>query len=252
MMAALGHERTFDVCCLSMSAATTRLRRLLIAVSLQAADLPSPKACYLAPSRIGCSSSDLGSKFNRDPDAMGEGMASIAQTVWLAARNLIAALMLLALGVHPSFAQIVAFGASNTAGYGVGSGEAFPARIEALLHAKGYNVSVANAGISGDTTSGMLSRIDSAVPRGTKLVLLAITNYNDSRRGVDPSQHTANAASIVGHIRALGAKVIMVRFSEVPGSSYRQPDGRHLTAQGHAMLAQRLLPQVIAALGRAR
>jgi len=99
---------------------------------------------------------------------MGEGMASIAQTVWLAARNLIAALMLLALGVHPSFAQIVAFGASNTAGYGVGSGEAYPARIEALLHAKGYNVSVANAGISGDTTSGMLSRIDSAVPRGTK------------------------------------------------------------------------------------
>lgn len=65
-----------------------------------------------------------------------------------------------------------------------------PARIGVLLHAKGYNVSVANAGISGDPTSGMLSRIDSAVPRGTKLVLLGITNYNDSRRGVDPSQHT--------------------------------------------------------------
>ena len=159
--------------------------------------------------------------------------------------------MLLTLGGHPSFAQIVAFGASNTAGYGVGSGEAWPARLAALLHAKGYNVSVANAGVSGDTTSGMLSRIDSAVPRGTKLVLLAITNYNDSRRGIDPSHHTTNAASIVGHIRALGAKVIMVRFSEVP-RSYRQPDGVHLTAQGHAMLVQRLLPQVVAALGRAR
>jgi len=179
-------------------------------------------------------------------------MASIAQAVWLAARNLSAALALLALRVNPSFAQIVAFGASNTAGYGVGSGEAWPARLAALLHANGYNVSVANAGVSGDTTSGMLSRIDSAVPRGTKLVLLAITNYNDSRRGIDPSHHTTNAASIVGHIRALGAKVIMVRFSEVPGSSYRQPDGVHLTARGHAMLAQRLLPQVVAALGRTR
>jgi acyl-CoA thioesterase I len=179
-------------------------------------------------------------------------MVSIAQTVWHATRNVSAALMLLALGVHPSFAQIVAFGASNTAGFGVGSGAAWPARLEELLHAKGYNVSVANAGISGDTTTGMLGRVDSAVPRGTKLVLLAITNYNDSHRGVDPSQHTANSASIVGHIRALGAKVIMVRFSEVPGRNYRQRDGRHLTAEGHVLLAERLLPHVVAALGRAR
>jgi acyl-CoA thioesterase I len=179
-------------------------------------------------------------------------MLSFAKTVWLAARNLSAALMLLALGVHPSLSQIVAFGASNTAGYGVGSGAAWPARLEALLHEKGYNVSVANAGISGDTTTGMLSRVDSAVPRGTKLVLLAITGYNDSHRGVNPSQHTANSAAILGHIRALGAKAIMVRFSDVPGSSYRQFDRRHLTAQGHALLAQRLLPQVVAALGRAR
>jgi acyl-CoA thioesterase I len=179
-------------------------------------------------------------------------MVSIAQTVWHVTRNVSAALMLLASGVHPSFAQIVAFGASNTAGFGVGSGAAWPARLEELLHAKGYNVSVANAGISGDTTTGMLGRVDSAVPRGTKLVLLAITNYNDSHRGVDPSRHTANSASIVGHIRALGAKVIMVRFSEVPGRNYRQRDGRHLTAEGHVLLAERLLPHVVAALGRAR
>jgi hypothetical protein len=58
-------------------------------------------------------------------------MASIAQTVWLAARNLSAALALLALEVHPSFAQIVAFGASNAAGCGVRSGKAWPARLEA-------------------------------------------------------------------------------------------------------------------------
>jgi hypothetical protein len=43
----------------------------------------------------------------------------------------------------------------------------------------------------------------------------------------------------------------MVRFSELPGSSYRQPDCRHLMAQGHALLAQRLPPHVVAVLGRA-
>jgi hypothetical protein len=48
----------------------------------------------------------------------------------------------------------------------------------------------------------------------------------------DSSQHAANATSIVGDIRALGAKVMMVRFSEVPGSPFRQPDCRHLMAQG--------------------
>jgi hypothetical protein len=64
------------------------------------------------------------------------------------------------------------------------------------------------------------------------------------------TQHAANTTSIVGHTRARGTKVNMVRFSGV--GSYHQPYGVHLTAQEHAMLAQRLLPQVAAALGRAR
>jgi acyl-CoA thioesterase-1 len=91
---------------------------------------------------------------------------------------------------------MVALGASNTAGYGVGSGEAWPARLEALLHAKGDNVSVANAGISGDATSGTLRRVDFCSARGTNLVLLAITKRrpgpfifraNLSVRGLRPS-----------------------------------------------------------------
>src|ERR1700684_819626 len=77
-------------------------------------------------------------------------------------------------------AQIVAFGASNTAGYGVGSDSAWPVRLEAMLRAKGYQATVANAGISGDTTIGMLERLDSAVPDGTQLVILAIFPYNDA------------------------------------------------------------------------
>jgi acyl-CoA thioesterase I len=74
----------------------------------------------------------------------------------------------------------------------------------------------------------MLSRIDSAVPRGTKLVLLQIGD-NDSRRGVDPSQHTANIASIVGHSRALGAKVNGAHYrhagQQLPSTWSSAPDG---------------------------
>ena len=58
--------------------------------------------------------------------------------------------------------NIVALGASNTAGKGVGSGEAFPAQLEAMLRAKGYDAHVTNAGVSGDTTAGMLARLNSS------------------------------------------------------------------------------------------
>src|SRR5947199_3817555 len=69
-------------------------------------------------------------------------------------------------------AQIVAIGASNVAGRGVSSSDAWPAQLEGMLIAKGRNVHVTNAGISGDTNAGMLARLDSAVPQGTKVVLL--------------------------------------------------------------------------------
>src|SRR3974390_3285553 len=69
-------------------------------------------------------------------------------------------------------AQVVALGASNTAGKGVSSQDAYPAQLEAMLKAKGYAVSVINSGINGDTTPGMLARLDSAVPKGTRVVIL--------------------------------------------------------------------------------
>src|SRR6516165_10034623 len=57
--------------------------------------------------------------------------------------------------------NIVALGASNTSGWGVGSQQVYPARLEAMLRAKGYEAHVANAGMSFDTTGGMLRRVDS-------------------------------------------------------------------------------------------
>src|SRR5260370_9148505 len=80
-------------------------------------------------------------------------------------------------------AQIVAFGASNVAGKGVWPGQAWPAQLEEMLKAKGYNVRVKNAGKSGDTTSGMLHRLNFAIPSGTKIVILDISGgyYNNAK-----------------------------------------------------------------------
>ncbi len=152
--------------------------------------------------------------------------------------------------VDTAHAQIVALGASQTAGRGVGSNVAWPARLEALLLARGYHVSVANAGISGDTTAGMLARLDSAVPSGTGLVVYAIFNLNDARKGISPAQHAANVQLIVSRLHSRGVRTINAgkSFSALP----LQSDGIHLTAEGHAQVAARILPQVVAALGSAR
>ena len=69
-------------------------------------------------------------------------------------------------------AQVVALGASNVAGSGVGSSDAWPAQLEAMLAAKGRNIRVINAGVNSNTNAQMLARLDSAVPDGTKLEIL--------------------------------------------------------------------------------
>src|SRR3974390_110671 len=92
-------------------------------------------------------------------------------------RALIAGLIVLgtlafAPDAHSQSALIVALGDSNTAGYGVGRENAFPARLQAMLRNSGYDVKVANAGISGDTLRNMLLRLDGYVPQGTRLVIV--------------------------------------------------------------------------------
>jgi hypothetical protein len=85
---------------------------------------------------------------------------------------LIAGLLAFVTCADDATAQIVAIGASNVAGRGVSSADAWPAQLEDMLAAKGRHVHVANAGINGDTNAGMLNRLDSAVPAGTRIVLL--------------------------------------------------------------------------------
>jgi acyl-CoA thioesterase I len=67
-------------------------------------------------------------------------------------------------------AQIVALGASATAGYGLAPPESFPSQLQAMLQAKGSPTRVINAGVSGETTSQILARVNSSVPEGTSIV----------------------------------------------------------------------------------
>src|ERR1700709_2741795 len=105
-------------------------------------------------------------------------------------RPLIIALLTLA-AIASANAQIVALGASSTAGYGVGAAAAFPAQLEAILRAKGRPMSVSAAGVSGDTTGGMLARLASAVPAGTRIVILQIAG-NDAMKGMSAPPAPAN------------------------------------------------------------
>jgi acyl-CoA thioesterase I len=152
------------------------------------------------------------------------------------------AALMLCLAV-PARAQIVALGASNTAGRGVGASEAFPAQLEAMLREKGRNMRVANAGISGDTTAGMLARLSGAIPAGTKIVILQFGG-NDARKG--RTDRAANVAQIEGQLKARG-----IRFIEADGfvraalqAGLRQPDGQHLTVEGHRQVAATLLRSI--------
>jgi acyl-CoA thioesterase-1 len=142
-------------------------------------------------------------------------------------------------------ATIVAVGASNTSGFNVGEQNAYPARLEALLRAKGVDAVVINAGVGFDTTAGMLRRIDSSVPDGTKLVILQ-PGGNDRRFFVTREQRAANIAAIADRLRARGIKVVV--FDPDFPSAYYIFDGIHFTAAAHAQIAERLLPEVMVAL----
>jgi acyl-CoA thioesterase-1 len=140
-------------------------------------------------------------------------------------------------------ATVVALGASNTYGKGVARNQAYPAQLEALLRARGLNVHVVNAGINGDTTGGMLARLDRVVPKGTSVVILQ-PGGND-RRKLKPDQ----TSDIQSRLSAMGVKVVMLPNGMLHGLPH-QPDGQHLTPEGYHQLAEQLVGEVAGALGR--
>ncbi|RDI62375.1 arylesterase [Microvirga subterranea] len=174
--------------------------------------------------------------------------------------------------------RLVALGDSLTAGYGLPQEAAFPVVLERALKAKGYNVEVANAGVSGDTASAGLDRLDWSVPDGTDGVIVEL-GANDMLRGVDPSVPRKAIDGIVERLKARGIPVMLAGMlaSRNLGADYAQKfdslypdiakkhdlvlypffldgvagerslnlqDGIHPTAKGVEIIVARILPTV--------
>jgi acyl-CoA thioesterase-1 len=146
---------------------------------------------------------------------------------------------------------VVCLGASNTRGMGVTNEATYPAQLDAMLRAKGYRGRVLNAGISGDTTAGMLARLDSAVPPDTRVVILQPGGNDLRRRGAGSAERKANIQKILSQLGSRGIQVVMLEndmLQAVP-SQYRQADGEHLTPEGYRLLASWLAPKVAPLVG---
>ena len=117
---------------------------------------------------------------------------------------------------------IVGFGDSLMAGFGLGPGEGFTDRLQAALRAKGHDVTVANAGVSGDTSSGGLSRLDWSVPDGTRLVILEL-GANDMLRGVQPDIVEKNLDEMLAKLKARKIAVLLAGMRAAPnlGADYQ-------------------------------
>jgi len=169
----------------------------------------------------------------------------------------------------PSAAQtlIAATGDSNIDGKLVDRSEAYPAKLEHWLQSRGYNVKVVNTGISGDTTAGLLARLDSAVPEGTKIAVISI-GINDTRKGTgskhffDPDQSQANVDMIASKLKGRGITLYMFSrtgagaiplgefFDGVRDLKYRAADGRHLNPAGYDLVVARTAPKIARSLKR--
>ena len=143
-------------------------------------------------------------------------------------------------------AQVVALGASNTRGWGVSEAQSYPTQLQALLQARGSTLRVTNEGVSGDTTGEMLARLASAVPDGTKIVILQF-GTNDARLNTPPATRQANIAAILEELRKRGIRSVQV--DELMDAALRdglvQSDGIHLTAEGYRRVATQLLPSIL-------
>lgn len=174
--------------------------------------------------------------------------------------------------------KIVGFGDSLMAGFGLGPGQGFTDKLQAALRAQGHDVTVANAGVSGDTTSGGLARLDWSVPDGTQLVILEL-GANDMLRGVSPDIPRKNLDEMLGKLKERRIAVLLAGMRAAPnlGADYQntfdaifpdlakkyevalypffldgvagQPgmqleDGLHPSPQGVDQIVERILPTV--------
>ena len=198
------------------------------------------------------------------------------------------------MGVQPAFAQasaaigtkpikMVVLGDSLSAGFGLAGIDAFPAKLQKALKAKGIDVDMINAGVSGDTSSGGRDRLDWSVPDGTDAVIIEL-GANDALRGIDPAVTRAALSDIVSRLKARGVAVLLcgmlappnygadfaARFNSIyldiakssgvplypfflegvaADTRLNQADGMHPTAEGIDVIVKNILPTVEAFLG---
>jgi acyl-CoA thioesterase I len=173
---------------------------------------------------------------------------------------------------------LVALGDSLTAGYGLSESDSFPAQLEAALKARGHDVRVTNAGVSGDTAAAGLKRLDWALPEDASAVIVELGG-NDALEGIPPEGTKQALASIIEKVKARGLPVLLAG-QEAPlnmgkdyvdafraiyadlaqdsdvvfypfflegaalNESLMQPDGIHPNGNGVAVIVKAMLPKV--------
>ena len=182
--------------------------------------------------------------------------------------------------------HLVVLGDSLTAGYGLPPGKAFPDQLEAALSARGWDVKVINAGVSGDTAEDGLARYDWAVPADADALIVEL-GANDMLRGLPPEKTKGALAAILDRAKAAHLPTMIAGMRAAPnlGPEYarafdaiylaaagaagatlypffldgvagdptlNQPDGLHPTAAGAAIVANRIMPSVEDLLHRAK
>ena len=116
--------------------------------------------------------------------------------------------------------RIVALGDSLTAGYGLAAQAAFPVKLAVALKARGIAATITNAGVSGDTASSGLSRLDWSVPEGTEAVILEL-GANDALRGMNPN---VTKAALDAILKKLNDRHIAVLFAGMRAPPNMGPD----------------------------
>jgi acyl-CoA thioesterase I len=123
------------------------------------------------------------------------------------------------LALTPAPAQtkkvLVVFGDSLSAGYGLAAGQSFPDDMQRTLNKEGYAWRVVNLGISGDTTEGGVSRINSAVRLKPAVVLLELGG-NDGLRGLPLKVTRQNLETMIMAFQEAGAKVVLAGMTLPP------------------------------------
>lgn len=182
--------------------------------------------------------------------------------------------------------KIVVLGDSLSAGYGLPGQDAFPAKLGVALKAKGIDTAIINAGVSGDTASGGLGRLDWSVPEGTEAVIVEL-GANDALRGLDPKVTREALDGILKKLKDRKIAVLLAgmqaprnmgpdyvrdfdaifpALAKAHGAIYypffldgvatdaklNQKDGLHPTAAGVDIIVARILPKVEELIARAK